>query len=91
MGVSRALGYVCIILIDLISYAMFFRAIMSWFVRDDNKIYGFLVMLTEPIVAPIRRLLSRSSVGQGLPIDLSFIITYILLGLLSAILSTYFL
>ena len=90
MEISRAVALVCIALIDVISYAMLIRAVMSWFVSESNRIYSFLISMTEPIIIPIRKLLSKTSLGRGMPIDLSFLLTYLLLTILSTVLDVYF-
>ena len=86
----RAVAIVSIALVNLIEIAMFIRAILSWFIDGENKIYGFLVSITEPIIIPIRKLLSKTSIGQGMPIDLAFLLTYLLLEAVGAVLRSYF-
>lgn len=87
---SKALGIICTIIIDVISYALFIRVIMSWFADETNKIYGFLIMMTEPFIAPVRALLSKISQGRGMPIDISVLITYLLLNVVRAMLEMFF-
>ena len=75
---------VAVTLIWVLQAAMFVRAIMSWFPGlDDNKFGDFLYALTEPVILPVRALLDRIPLFQGLPIDMSFLFTYLLLSLLS--------
>lgn len=39
---------------------LFARALMSWFpVRQDNEFVRMLDMVTEPLVAPVRRVVPR--------------------------------
>jgi uncharacterized protein YggT (Ycf19 family) len=35
--------------------------------------------MTEPVIAPVRKFLWRMGWFQGLPIDMSFMVTYLLL------------
>lgn len=53
---------------DLIAWALVLRAVLSWFARDPNstvgKIYIALIKLTEPIVSPCRKALSRLNTGM---------------------------
>lgn len=64
---------------NLILLMLFARALLSWFVNPYGyqrpgglrQIYGVLTRLTEPIVAPCRRLLSRFNSG---PIDFSVLV-----------------
>ena len=76
-----------LILIQFLSWMMILRAVLSWFpINPDGQIIRFLRFVTEPIIAPIRNLLSRSEFFTGLPIDLSFIIAFIVLQLLATLL-----
>ena len=88
-NISKALGVVCIALIDILSIAMMIRAIMSWFIDEGNGLYNFLISITEPIIIPVRKLLSKTPLG-GLPIDISFLITFFLLEIVSTFLGMYF-
>ena len=42
---------------DLLFWVLIIRAIMSWFVQGYNPMVGLLVQLTEPILAPVRRII----------------------------------
>ncbi|MBO5354771.1 MAG: YggT family protein [Clostridia bacterium] len=67
--------------------AMLIRAILSWLpISDDNIFVRFVTMLTEPIVAPIRALFERMNWFQNIPIDISFLVAYILLSVVSTVL-----
>ncbi len=67
--------------------AMFVRAILSWFPFAGGKFTDFLYSVTEPVISPVRNLLGKSSLG-GMPIDLSFLITYILVVALQRFVSS---
>ena len=75
------------ILILALQLAMFIRAIFSWFPMDENKFTDFLYAVTEPIVAPVRRLFERMNWFRGFPLDMSFLVTYIIISTLIMILS----
>ena len=53
---------------QVIMYLLIARAICSWFVRGRSgtgyKIYSTLTMLTEPIVAPCRKITQRFPTGM---------------------------
>ena len=72
---------VCVVL-SVLQLAMLIRAIMSWFPTESNKFENFLYMITEPLIMPIRRLFEKLNWFQGLPVDISFFVTYLLLSLL---------
>lgn len=63
------------------------RAILSWFVRNPydtlGKIYSLVIQITEPILAPCRRLLARF--GMMGTIDFSPILALIGLSIIRRI------
>ena len=61
--------------------AMFIEAILSFFMTEDRPLMTVLLCLTEPIVFPVRAILSRIPALQRIPIDLSFLVAFIMLGL----------
>lgn len=77
---------VCVIL-SVLQIAMLVRAIMSWFPTESNRFENFLYTITEPLIMPIRILFEKLNWFQGLPIDISFFVTYLLLSVLILILS----
>jgi len=57
-NVTNYLHTFAVFLINLLIVAIAARAIASWFVRDwGNPLMRFLLDVTEPILAPLRRLL----------------------------------
>lgn len=74
-------------LISVIELAMFVRAILSWFdLMREWGISAFLVMVTEPIILPIRRLCERMRWFEGFPLDIPFLLTFILLSVIQTLL-----
>jgi YggT family protein len=65
--------------VRILIYLIVARAIMSWFVRNPYgslyKIYVAIMQLTEPILQPFRRIISR--LGWNGPIDFSPILAFI--------------
>jgi YggT family protein len=61
---------------------------MSWFPVDrHNGIVKLIYGLTEPILAPIRRMMFKSPMGgAGMPIDFSPVIAGILLEVIRRVL-----
>lgn len=66
--------------------AMLLRAILSWFPMEDNKFTNFLYALTEPVIYPVRALFEKMNWFQNLPIDISFLVAYILISVISMLL-----
>lgn len=69
-----------------IQLAMLLRAVLSWFPLE-NRFIDFLHNVTEPFIYPIRRLFERFGWFQGMPIDISFMVSYILLSIIMMLLS----
>ncbi len=74
-------------LITVIQFLMFARAILSWLpIDEDNPIVNFLYAVTEPVIMPVRVVIERFGWFEGMPIDMSFFITFILLSILEMML-----
>lgn len=69
------------LLLRVLYFAMFLYAILSWFIADDHPIMGILAVVTAPVVVPVRALLSRIPALERLPIDISFLVAFLLLVL----------
>ena len=63
---------------EVLQYAIIARALLSWFLRPENRFYRFLYMMTEPIVAPFRNLINRFA-KRPMMMDFSTILAYIAL------------
>ena len=77
-----------ILLLYVLQFCMFGRAIMSWIApEEENKIARFLYAVTEPFVYPIRQLLSKVELFSSMPIDMSFMVAFIVIVLCIALLN----
>ena len=65
-------------LLQIASWAIVLRAILSWFLRPDVPVYSFLLRITEPLIAPFRPLAYKLTNGR-LPIDLAPMFAYLVL------------
>lgn len=74
------------LIILILQIAMCARALLSWLPMRENKFSDFLYAVTEPVVYPVRLLFEKMNWFQNLPIDISFIVAYLLLSFLSIIL-----
>lgn len=73
-----------IVLFQVISWTVFARVVLSWIITDrSNPIAKFLFEITEPILAPVRKLLETLGLG-GQRIDFSPIVLMILLTFLAS-------
>ncbi len=80
---------IAMILLDIVTWAIIARAILSWFYPIGKDPWSKLLLdVTEPLLAPVRALLSKM---MPIPIDLSPIVIILLINLLQRILvSTYY-
>ena len=75
------------VMLDAVYLAMLVRMILPFFVNpEDNRIYALAVLITEPVILPVRFLMVKLNIGQNSPIDWSFFVTAILLSVLGSIL-----
>ncbi len=69
------------VLFRIMEYAILGRVLISWIpVSRDSQIIRLLYQLTEPILGPIRSIVSRSAIGQNMMLDFSPIIAFLLIS-----------
>ena len=78
---------IAFLFLSALQTAMFIRAILSWFMIDGGRLINFLYAITEPFIAPVRAFLVKRNWLQGSPIDFSFMITFLLLSIISIFLT----
>ncbi len=71
--------------IEVLMYLIFFRALLSWLPLGQNRLTNFLDAVTEPVVKPIRSLLSKSSFLNNMSVDFSPFFAFLLLSFLSSL------
>lgn len=77
-----------IVLIDVLHLAMFVRAIWSWInPTQEGRFIAFLYALTEPVILPVRALFAKMHWFEGVPMDVPFSVTWLLLLLIQLLLS----
>ncbi len=73
---------IVVVFLTVVQLAMLARAILSWFPLDGNRFTDFLFAITEPFIYPVRMLFDKLNWFTGLPIDISFLVTYLIISLL---------
>lgn len=83
----------CLLLfVRVADFAMLGRMIVNiLFMGEQTRIGSFLYVVTEPFILPIRALCNRFGWFQGLPMDMPFFLTAVMLMLLSIILPEFLL
>jgi len=77
------------IAITVIQFMLLLRALSSWFpLEDNNSFFLFIFYATEPIILPVRKTLEKLNIMQGLPIDISLLVTMFLVILIETFLPT---
>ena len=85
MSVLYVLASLVSLLLTLLNFALLLRAIFSWIpTLDQSPVGDFVYMVTEPFIVPVRAVLSRFSGLQNSPIDISFLVTCLLLFIVRA-------
>ena len=75
-------------LLSAIELLLFLRAILSWFLNEeDNRFMYVIVLMTEPILIPFRLLLNRIEKNKAIPIDFSLVFAMITVMILQMILT----
>ena len=69
------------LLCEVLTFAIFIRVILSWFSPRPNALTVILVKITEPILAPLRRIIPRAGM-----FDLTPLVAIIILQLIAAFL-----
>jgi len=56
------------LLCQVLTFAIFIRVILSWFVTRPNTLTIILDKITEPILAPLRRIIPRAGMFDFTPL-----------------------
>lgn len=87
--VFEFLKLTAIAVLQVLELAFLVRSVLSLFdPMREWRLSGFLFLLTEPVVLPIRALLSKiSGAAQSGPIDIAYMVTFLCVVVLEMILS----
>ena len=84
MSIGAIVGLISYVLEIAIRFAeilVFVRCLLSFFPDWNNAFTAFIFTVTEPMLKPCRKILDRLEFTRRLPVDLSPILLFILLGL----------
>lgn len=94
MGIFQSIGVqvvgFIIILLRVYSYVILARVILGLFIQPNNNFMQFLVFLTEPVLAPIRKKLEPLTRRSAIRLDFSPIIVYLIIAVITEILIQIF-
>ena len=82
----RAIFFIAFVVVQIWLLCAVGRALLSWFpISYDSvahRVNSVLVRITEPVIAPVRRLMPPVRAG-AIGIDLSFIVVFVVLELIA--------
>ena len=82
---GQILAKTVLYLLFALELAMLVRSVMSWFLADEENRFGrFLVVITEPVVAPVRILFNKFNWFQDTPLDVPFLVAFVLIILIQS-------
>ncbi len=71
-----------LIAVEVLDIAMLVRAIFSWIdPMSEGRLISFLILITEPIILPFRKLCQKKNWFVGTPIDVPFLMAFLALFL----------
>ena len=73
-------------IVSLTLLIMLIDAVLSFINIRENRFISVIRAVTRVVTAPVRTFLYRMRWGQGMPIDMAFLITYIILMIIRAFL-----
>lgn len=78
------------ILVQVLSFAVFIRALLSWFpVKPDNPLVVILFQITEPVLAPLRKVVPMVGMMDITPL-VAIIVLQIVSGLIGQLAYYYY-
>ena len=76
-----------LVLVEVLDLAMLIRAVLSWIdPMEEGGFSTFMVMITEPIILPFRKLCAARPWFEGSPLDVPFFMALLALILLRLLL-----
>ena len=74
------------VFLRVVQLAMLVRAVLSWIMPDASGfIIEFIYLITEPLISLVRKAFEKLGFNNNSPIDLSFLVTVILIEVIRMI------
>ncbi|MDE6357613.1 MAG: YggT family protein, partial [Eubacteriales bacterium] len=74
------------IVFQIINIVLTIRIFLSWLPIGRNAFTMIIYNLTEPLLCPIREMLKKSPLGQGMMLDFSPIVLVLILSIIERLL-----
>ena len=72
----------------LLSLAIVLRVLLPLLGFEEGVLLGLCIMFSEPVVAPVRALLSKSEFFQSSPMDFSYTVTILIILVINIFMPT---
>lgn len=86
---SYVLSKILVVFVHAMLALMLARAVLSFIPLNDDDEESFfsraVFLITEPLIVPVRSILGLFFDVEGFPVDVSFYVTTVLLGLLASV------
>lgn len=87
MMITQLARTVAYVLLSALQFMMIAMAVMSWIPQmHTSRIYQTINMMVEPLLMPIRKLLWRIPALRSFPLDLSFLILWMIIAMIQRLL-----
>ncbi len=75
------------ICLGLASFSMIMRMLLPIFVNpEESRLFAVACYISEPFVLPVRFVMAKFNIGQNTPIDIAFIVAYLIVWVLELLL-----
>jgi len=78
------------VFLSALTLLLFLRVLLSFFASEESKLHIFCAVVTEPVVYPVRALLSHIPALENFPIDMTYMATYLILIIVQSALPVSF-
>ena len=78
-----------LILCQVLSIAIIIRIVLSWFVRPNNPAMVVLYQITEPVLAPLRRIIPNIGMLDLTPLVAIIIFSWVIPLLVTLLVSAF--
>lgn len=91
METAQVIGGYIVLIINIILrlyvWVIIGNMLLSWFMPPTHNVKKFFNFLTEPVIAPIRKLLEPLTRKSSIPLDLSPLVAVILINIILQIIN----
>ncbi len=82
-------GTIARLILRVYMMLLLIRALLPFlsFIDEESAVAEFIYTSTEPVLSPMRTVFDKYGIGAGVPVDISFLATYIILSIVHTLLT----